>query len=88
MQNVTQSCVLGTLGELRVFRGCELTLKAIKQVVENVALSVVDRDAGNSFPEAYLREDSTEAAISLIAKAIASRINPATSVSNRSADMQ
>jgi len=57
-------------------------------VVENVALSVVDRDAGNSFPEAYLREDSTEAAISLIAKAIASRINPATSVSNRSADMQ
>ena len=50
-QNVPESRVLRTLGQLGVFRRRQLALKSIQQAVQHKALPVIDRDAGVRLPE-------------------------------------
>ena len=59
-RNIAQGSVLGTLGELRIFRCSELTLEAIQQAVEDQALSLVDRGTCNRIPEPRFGEDGGE----------------------------
>lgn len=45
-QNIAQRRVVRTFGELGVFGRCEITLKAIKEAVENKALAIIEFDSG------------------------------------------
>lgn len=62
-QNVTESGVLGTLGELRIFRCRELPREAIKETVEHKTLPVVDRHADDRVPEARLGKDCGQSGV-------------------------
>src|SRR5258708_38558347 len=62
-QNVAQCCVLGTLGELRIFRCGELTLEAVQETVKHKALTIVERDSLDTLPEACFNKDSAESGL-------------------------